>query len=146
MCVSLTLRQYLKQAFTIQKNINAEKSRIMYLKEMSVFLGMSFSHDGVKTKHKQDKTADIVVELEECKSEILRLLSLQREIKRLVNSMPCDKGRLILYEHYVLLKKWPQVAKATDYSESQVYKIHNEALKELEKKMIVNDSTTCVIM
>ena len=132
----MTVKEYLVQVFAIQKIINAKKTHIEYLKDMQGLFGTSFSKDGVKAKRKVDKTADAVIKIEkakeDCENELLRLFSLQEEIKTLIESGTHGKHRLILYEHYILLKKWEQVARDTNYSESQVYKIHGEALKQLE--------------
>ena len=128
------IKEYLNQAFTIQKIINAKKARIVYLKDMQNILGMSFLQDDVK---QGEIEADIIKEMSDsikiCKNEIIRLFSLQNEIQDIIESVKDDNCRFLLFERYVLLKDWKQIREDNHYSEKHVFKIHKKALKLLEK-------------
>ena len=68
---------------------------------------------------------------EEAEYEALRI---KRPILKVVNSIPGECGS-VLYERYINLRKWKDVALAVGYSERQCYNIHNKALDMVEEMM-----------
>ena len=137
--IFLTIKEYFEEVFDIQKIINQRKARIEDLRDTLGFFGVSFTKDGVKTKTKTDKTADTVItiqdEIEECQNEISRLISLQKRLKTLIDSVKGHQGRYILYERYILLKEWEQIRKENHYSENHVFKIRRQALEQIMAKL-----------
>lgn len=64
-----------------------------------------------------------MTELAECVDEI------DRFDKRLAQLAP--QQHLVLYLHYVTLRKWPEVARKVNYSEPRIYEIRRDALLAL---------------
>ena len=136
----MSIKEYLKQAFTIDKLIRAKEKRIQDLRDRQESLGSSMSIVNVQTTFDKDRATDITVDLldliAECEVDIKKLLDIQREIKRLIDTVKRDDLRLILYERYINLKKWDNIAGDNDYSERWVHKLHGQALKSIKIKTV----------
>ena len=61
----------------------------------------------------------------------LDAIAVKRRILRTVNRVPDEMGA-VLYERYINLKKWRDVAEAVGYSERQCHNIHDKALEMVE--------------
>ena len=133
----MSVKEYLKQAFTIDKLIRAKEKRIRDLRDRQESLGSAMSIVNVQTTPNKDRATDITVDLldliAECELDIKKLPDTQREIKRLIDTVKRDDLRLILYERYINLKYWEDIAEDNNYHRDTVYKKHGKALKELEK-------------
>ena len=131
----MTVKQYLQQAFILQKLINAKKSRIQDLRDMQFFIRAAAPGIKVQNSAKADPTGDTAALLldliSECRHDIKRLLNIQREIEIVVNSVNRPDHRLILYERYINLKHWEDIAADNNYGWDTVHRKHREALKNI---------------
>jgi len=134
----MTAKEYLQQAFTIRRLIKAKESRIQELRDMTERVGQSLSGDGVRvqTSPRRDPMGDLIatlVDLErECLDDYARLLALQSEIENAINSVERHEYRLVLYERYINLKRWDDIAEDNNYGYRHVYRLHDEALAVIE--------------
>ena len=128
----MTAKEYLSQAFIIDRMINAKKNRLLELREMMQWSTSAASDIKVQTSLKPDPMGDLIVSLmdkiADCERDIQRLLDIQTEIENVVNSVNRLDYRLILYERYVNLKRWDDIAADNGYNLRHVYKIHGHAL------------------
>ena len=131
----MSVKEYLKQAFTIDKLIRAKEKRIRDLRDRQESLGSAMSIVNVQTTPNKDRATDITVDLldliAECEVDIKKLLDIQREIKRLIDTVKRDDLRLILYERYINLKKWDDIAYDNNYSRRTVLYQHGKALQKI---------------
>ena len=136
----MTVRDYLKQAFTLQKLINAKKSRIQDLRDMQYWVGSTIPDVKVQTSPKPDRICNITAMLmdaeAECLKDIARLVEVQREIESLINSLERPAHRYILYERYVNLKCWDEIAEDSGYNLRHVYKLHGGALSKIQDGIV----------
>jgi len=132
----MTAKEYLYQAFTISRLIKAKETRIRDLRDMLERVTVTLSDDKVQSSPKPDPMGEFmatIVDLEaECRSDILRLISCQKEIEAVINTLEQPEHRLILFERYVNLKKWEDVAADNGYSEKHIFKLHGHALAKLK--------------
>lgn len=84
---------------------------------------------GNPTEEKAIKMADLLTDLQRAKEEAL---GIQIGIILTLDKVPGVYGD-VLYERYVELKHWEQVAEAIGYSISRTFEIHREALEKLRK-------------
>ena len=133
----MTVREYLSQASLLGRMINAKKSRIENLREKQYFLGGGVFDVKVQTSIAQDfvgdATADVLDLIDECQRDILRLLSIQRDIEETIETLERTDLRLILFERYVNLKCWEDIAADNNYSWNTVHTKHRTAIAALEK-------------
>ena len=74
-------------------------------------------------------TAKAYVEAEE------NALAIKEEVEDMINSIPTGIKGVVLYERYINLTKWEDVAELLHYSLPGIYRIHSQALEIVEKKL-----------
>jgi len=134
----LTVKEYLSQAFVLNKLVKAKKARIQHLSDMRESIAGGIQNGvKVKTGTKLDPMGEVIAEIldteEECHRDIIRLLSIQREIETTIEAVAHADHRLILYERYVNLKNWEVIAEDNNYSLKWVYVLHKRGLDAIER-------------
>jgi len=132
----MSAKDYLQQAFVLQSLIKAKQARIVQLQEMQGFVGIRQTGTKVQAGRRRDPLGDVSATLldliSECRRDILRLLAVQRRIKSLIETLPAPEHRLILFERYVNLKRWEDIAADNGYSLRHLHRIHTASLTDLE--------------
>lgn len=83
------------------------------------------------TADKKDELIDLVETLNDKTKELYRV---HKEIVDVISSVPDSVCRIILFERYINLKKFWQIANSVNYSEKYVIQeLHPKALKYIEK-------------
>ena len=133
----VTVKEYLSQAFVLRKLINAKESRIQDLRERQQSLGGALSDVKVQTSIAQDPLGEITALLldliNECRRDIERLLSIQKEIEVVIEKVERSDLRLVLYERYVNLKRWEDIASDNGYSWNWVHTLHRRGLEAVKE-------------
>ena len=137
----MTVKDYLKQAFTIDRLINVARSQIEELEEKRLSIGsLAITGDRVQASpnissftHLSDLYIDSI---ERYISEEKRLLELKSEIKTIIDTLANPTHRLIMSERYISCKIWETIAADNGYSWQGAHKIHDKALVELEKSRL----------
>lgn len=80
------------------------------------------------TEDKAIRLADKALELKDAELEAVRI---RQEVFDLIRTVPGEKGD-VLYERYINLKSWSEVAAAVGYSERHVYNLHREGLADVD--------------
>ena len=141
---TLSAKEYLSQAFTLQKLIKAKMSRIQDLRDIQQWVGINYSKPKVQASPKPDPMGDATANLldlvAECQMDICRLLGLQREIVSLIESVDHPVYRLILYERYVNLKCWEDIAVDNNYSTQHILRLHGKALQNVDVQKTKEES------
>jgi len=134
----MNVKEYLSQAFTLNGLMNAKKSRTQQLRHMreSVAGGLQ-THTKVQTTLKTDTMAELTAKIldaeDECNKDIARLVSVQCEIETTIELVAQPSYRLILYERYVNLKTWEEIAENNHYSLKWVHVLHKRGLDAVEQ-------------
>lgn len=133
----MTAREYLEQYK--EAELKVEQLRIEYRKQLEKAdtIRSPLDSDGSQhsgsvsntTAERAVRLADKAMELKEAEADALEI---RQEIYNTVRQVQGEKGA-ILYERYINLKKWEDVADAVGYSERHVYNLHDEALEEVRK-------------
>jgi len=129
----MTMKEYLSQSFTLHQLLKAKESRIQDLRDMQERVGQISIGVKVKSSPKQDTMGDVVATLldliAEYHKDCLRILNIGQEIEAVIKTCQREDYRLILFERYINLKQWEDIAADNGYSEKHVYKLHSAALK-----------------
>lgn len=133
----MTAKEYLRQAYRLNKKIEADHRDLASLESLSASLpSLDLCSDVIVSGGHSDKVADIVERKFELgdliKSEIIALLKLKADIFKKVNAIKNDDYRLILQMRYISLMKWEEIAVDTGYTYRNVLKIHAKALANFE--------------
>ena len=63
--------------------------------------------------------------------DIDALVDLKAEARKVISKLDNPEQQLILEMRYLCYKSWAEIAEDLSFSESNVYKIHGEALKRI---------------
>lgn len=79
-----------------------------------------------------EETIVKIVDLErEINRDIDALVDLKAEARKVISKLDNPEQQLILEMRYLCYKSWAEIAEDLSFSESNVYKIHGEALKRI---------------
>jgi len=125
----LTVKEYLKQAFTINKLIKARESQIADIRDKLSYISPIPQVDRVQSSPMPDKMAELVAELADAKSaycdDVKRLSDMKAEIKQVIDKIDDPVHYLIMFERYVNLKRWDDIATYISYIEFDLSPISN---------------------
>lgn len=132
----MTIKEYLERYGEADRL--ARLSRIEYQKELERIDAIHSPLGGDGTPHgsgisrtvenKAIKLADRAKEVRRVETEALQIM---REVYDVIRKVPGKPGD-VLYERYINLKSWNDVAKAIKYSKRQAHRFHDEGLLYLE--------------
>lgn len=132
----MTAKEYLDRARTLDREINSKKRELAKIKLDAQCLNSPVLGDKVVSSHANNSNSaiDKAVDLERTiKEEISDLLDLKIEIRERISRMKRAEYRIVLTDYYITMQEWREVAKSNNYSERQVYRIHDDALEEFRK-------------
>jgi len=134
----MNAKEFLSQSFTLYALIKAKKSHIQNLREMQEGIsGGKQTNTKVQTSLKTDVLSEftsMIVDMEEeTRQSINKLLSIQKEISEIIESISNVNVKLVLYERYVNLKIWEHIAEDNSYTVRWVYILHSRGLKSVDE-------------
>lgn len=137
-------KEYLKQAYLLDKQIKVETQELEQLKEMrGVIQGCSYgerigSDPNRNIEASFIKTLEKIWELEDkVNAHIRKLVNLQSEIDEAINQLEEPAERLLLKYRYLNAMEWDVISDMLIVSYRTVHRIHASALKNFivpEKK------------
>lgn len=132
----MTAREYLQQYGEAVRN--SERLKREYITELELIdaVGSTLGGDGLphgngisrKTEDKAIRLAEKAAALRDARIEAIRI---RQEIFETIQSVPGAKGE-VLYERYIKLKSWDEIAEAVGYTKRHARNIHDEALTYVE--------------
>ena len=132
-----TAKQYLKQYENAVKV--AQRVRHEYEEELDLIdnIRSSLGGDGLPrsgeiSKKVENQALKLSEKADKLRAAEAKAIEVRQEIFSTVMQVPDDKGS-VLYERYVLLKEWRDVADAVGYSEAHTYEIHRQGLEYVNK-------------
>lgn len=132
----MTAKEYLKQARTIDMEINTKIEELHQLKLKASCVQSVAISERVKTSHENssNKIIDEIVDLQnEINTEIDKLVDLKTEIRKNINKISDTRYVSILTNYYINRKTWEEIAEITKYDLRWVHRLHSRALKALEE-------------
>ncbi len=133
----MEMRQYLNQAFTIDKRINSKLDQLASLNDLArkaTSLNSDMPGCSSRNIHKTEDVIVKIVDLEnEINSEIDRLVDLKVEIQRLIHRVDVPDCQMLLEKRYLCFQTWEQIADELGYSMQHIFRLRAKALKEFSK-------------
>lgn len=133
----MTAKEYLKQAFHIDRRINDKLEQISSMRDLatkatSVITDMpgSATHD---PHSMQEVIAKIIDDEEEVNATIEGLVDLKRDIRHTIEQVPDENEKMLLEQRYLSFKSWERLAEDMNFSLRWVHIMHGRALKAVEK-------------
>jgi len=135
---NLSAKDYLSQAYRIDHRINSKLEQIQSLRALSTKATATLSDTpqskGTRNIHSME---DIIVKMIDLESEINtdlnRLIDLKHEIITVVKCVDNPEYQTLLELRYLCFKTWEEIAVEISWSIRQVYYMHGEALKQVDK-------------
>ena len=131
----MNAKEYLGQAYWLDKRINSKLNMVMSLRETATKT-TSVMHDDVvshtRNVHSMQDVIVKIIEIErELDADIDRLVDLKAEVRRAISQVEEPEQQLVLELRYLCYKKWSEIMIELNYSEPTVYRLHDEALKKI---------------
>ena len=129
----MTAKQYLSQAFYIDKRINSKMKQVQGLRDMLTRRNVILSDmPGNPNKNRsivEEYTVKMIDLEREIDCEIDRLVSLKADILRTIQSLDDTECKVLLEDRYLNMMKWDEVAYDMCISLRSVHNIHSRALQ-----------------
>lgn len=139
----MNIKDFLKQAFDINREIDNKLEQLERLKELAVKTTSVIS-DMPKGSNKQGSNLENAIikiheQQEKLDREVARLIDKQTQIASVIASVENYDERMVLEYRYLCFKPWRAIAKAMHLSSERVYYLHRNAIEKISK-IKVNDS------
>ena len=136
----MTAKEHLQTVYKIQKRIDRLNSMRENIRAELYSLGSpagGMDKDKVQTSLTGDKMLQLVARVDEVERDIVkeleRLTLQKKKILDEIELVPKETHKQVLYDRYILCKKWEQIAVDYDKSVRWIYMVHGKALISFEK-------------
>ncbi len=124
-------RQYLSQAYWLNKKIYAKKAQIEQYRSLAEKITPVLS-DMPKAQTNGSRVADAAVKIAdlqmELQTDILDLIKLKEQIEQTIKAVENPEAEVVLELRYLAFKTWQEIADIMGYQIRNVYIIHEKAL------------------
>lgn len=134
----MTVKEYLRQyryaeetAQRLRSEYEEEEERVIGIR--STLGGDGQPHGTGISKPTENAAVRLAEKLEQYRASEIEALRVRQEVFDTIRSVPGEM-QTVLYERYINLKRWEDIAEVMAYSLRQVYNIHGNALDYLRVK------------
>ena len=131
----MNAKEYLSQVMYIDRRIDSKLEQVMTLRETATKATATLSdmpRSDSPNLQSMENTIVKIVDLEnEINRDIDRLVDLKAEVRQLIAALENPEQQLILELRYLCFKQWSAIMEEMGISETSVYRIHGEALKNI---------------
>ena len=133
----MNAKEYLKQAFYLDKRINSKLEQVESLNALATKATTTLS-DMPKDPNKGtsrlgDTIAKIIDLQEEINKDIDKLVDLKAEIVGIIKRIDNKELQVILEKRYLCFETWEKIAVEMTYDIRHIHRLHNLGLKETSK-------------
>ena len=133
----MTAKEYLSQAWNIDRRINDKVAHVSQLRDMAMNVSAVISDMPRNPSPNNQRMENIIARLtdteEEINVDIDRLISLKLEIMNTIWQVADENAQMVLERRYHSFKSWEDIASDMSVSIRWVHKIHAKALDDVEK-------------
>ncbi len=133
----MTAKEYLQQAFYIDRKINLNLQKVEEMKRALYGKAVSYTNNGIKNATKANNTECVVMRVleyeEQINSEIDKLVDLRIQIEAVISKLTNEQQKEVLTRRYLLYQKWEQIAVGMHLDLRWVYRLHGRALQSVQK-------------
>ena len=128
----MTAKEWLSRGWTINREIDAleEARRTAFERCTSTTRAVKERVHGTGSRH--DHMAAYAALSEEIDNAVNRLMTTEREILQTVMQLENGIYRQVLAGRYIRFQTWSEIAQDLNYSNMQVYRIHEKALAAVQ--------------
>lgn len=134
----MNAKEYLKQAFYLDKRINSKLEQVESLNALATKATSTLSDMPKSSNRGTSKLEDTIIKIvelqEEINKDIDKLVDLKKEIANSIYSLKDKEEQTVLEKRYLCFNSWEQIAVDMNYSIQYCFKIHRNALKAIDMK------------
>ena len=131
----MNAKEYLSQVMHIDQRINSKLEQVVKLRESATKATATLSDMLRPDSHSMqtmENTICKIVDLErEINADIDALVDLKAEARRVIGQLKNPDQQLVLELRYLCYRSWTDIMDELGVSETSVYRIHGEALKNI---------------
>ncbi|MGF3066967.1 DUF1492 domain-containing protein [Facklamia sp. P12950] len=135
----MNTKEYLKQAFYLDKRINSKLEQVESLNALATKATATLSDMPKSPNRGASKLEDTIVKIidlqEEINRDIDRLVDLKKEIADSIFSLKDKEEQTVLEKRYLCFNTWEQIAVDMNYSIQYCFNVHRNALKTIDMKL-----------
>lgn len=132
----MTKKEYLSQAYRLDQRINSKLAQVTALNDLATKCTSTLSDMPRNPSRGVSTMADAVEKIVDLQAEINHdidaLVDLKREIVRVIKAVINTEYQTILELRYLCFKTWEQIAVDMGYNVRHVYRIHDEAVNQIQ--------------
>ncbi|MCH3907772.1 MAG: DUF1492 domain-containing protein [Sphaerochaeta sp.] len=130
----MDIKEYLSQAFYLNKQIKAKEKRLEWLRDIAPGPSMRFSEEAKvpgnpRASAVENAAIKVVALEEEIATDILRLVDVVKDIEKTISRVDSIECRTILECRYLGYMSWEEIIARMGYARSYVFKLHGKALR-----------------
>lgn len=133
----MTAKEYLGQAYWLDKRINSKLNMVASLRETATKTTGVMHDDVVSHTRNVHSMQDVIVKIIEIEREldtdIDRLVDLKHDIINVISQISDLPAQVVLEYRYVCYRQWKDIASELGMHERNVYRLHRRGLQEAEK-------------
>lgn len=136
----MTAKEYLKQLWYVDDEINEKLREIEYLRTKAENCSAAESDGMPKGAGTYDKISEIVIRIVDLQTYVnIRmedLFAMREKITKQIDGLKNQQSRIILSARYLRKKEergWGQLMKDLNYESSSIHRLHRSALREFEQ-------------
>jgi len=131
----MTSKEYLSQAYRIDRVVKAKLEQVQSLKELATTASATLSDTPRSETRNVRRMEDIIVEIVVMKDEVLAdiatLVATKREIADAIRDVECADCRVLLELRYMNFLPWGAIASAMSFSKQHIFRLHAQALEKV---------------
>lgn len=135
----MTTKEYLSQAWRIDRMVNAKLQQAQSLRNLSEKASATLSDTPPSDTPNPHRMEDIIIKMIDLEAEINadidRLVDLKREIMRAIKALENDEYKILLELRYLCFMPWRDIAAEMQYGVDNVYKLHQKAISLLSLQL-----------
>lgn len=135
----MTTKEHLQQVYSIQRKIKRLEDRREDLRAdlYSVKSPSDLPEIRVQTSLSGDKMLELISKVDELERDIIAEISdltdKKQQIMTEIEKVPNENYRQLLFDRYILCKRWEQIALDRDKGVRWIYRMHGKSLNAFEK-------------
>lgn len=133
----MTAKEYLNQAYYLDRKIKLDIIKLNALKSSVCCRGISYESDGSKRVPSGNSVENALLKIaeyeEKINAEIDKLCEVKEKTATAIELLPDTTQQEVLLLRYLAFKKWDEIAEEMNYSTQWVFSIHSKGLKEISK-------------
>ena len=133
----MNVKEYLNQTLQINQEIDVMTERLKELRSLASKATATVTDMPSAPTRKHTRLEDVVLKIvaqeEAIDMEIDRLISLREEIAELIHKVSGGKSRRVLQLRYLCCMSWCDVASKMRLNLRYAHRLHDAAVKELDK-------------